>query len=289
MFLIIKYIYIYIFLEDNIYAANYIMNLINNESLILEEPLQIIYKIINNEKFIIYKADDEESNQLQSELEQKQMEEDMETISEKKRLEWGEQDTQILLDKYEIYMKLVGPMKKFKNKKTMWEKISEDIESNMGRKYTSIQVENRFKTLLKRKKDAVEHNKRSGNDRIDVPYEDQLEKIASQDDSIKPEILMSMNNTRILKNKNNLLVTEHTHNASEMKSNFQPVGSSKVMKIIPETKNPSNRNIEKESKENKKKSIQETLLELHKLKEESKERRHNEKLQLIRDLFKKDT
>ncbi|KYN14652.1 hypothetical protein ALC57_13138 [Trachymyrmex cornetzi] len=67
-------------------------------------------------------------------------------------------------------MKMVGPMKKFKNKKVMWEKIATDIEDNIGRKYTFVQIENRFKTLLKRKKDAIEHNKRSGNERTDVPY-----------------------------------------------------------------------------------------------------------------------
>lgn len=69
-------------------------------------------------------------------------------------------------------------------------KISQDIEDNISRKYTSIQVENRFKRLLERKKEAVKHNKRSGNhERIDVPYEEHLEKIPSLDDSIKPEIL----------------------------------------------------------------------------------------------------
>ncbi|XP_024876578.1 uncharacterized protein LOC112468781 [Temnothorax curvispinosus] len=260
--------------EDDKYAVKYLINLIENEFINLQDPLQIIYKIVNNEQIVIYEADKEESCQLQSELEQAAEEDG--TRGAKKRSEWGKQDTEILLEKYEIYVKLVGPMKKFKNKKVMWEKIAQDIEDTIGRKYTSIQVENRFKTLLKRKKDAIQHNKRSGNDRVDVPYEDQLEKIASLDDSIKQEMLMSINNTRILKNNES--------------SSDQSTSSSSAVKMIPEKKTVHflKRKIEKETKENKKKSVQETLLEIHQLKEESKEKRHKEKLALIEKLFKKD-
>lgn len=116
---------------------------------------------------------------------------------------------------------MVGPMKKFKTKKGMWEKIAQDIKDNLNWKYTSVQVENRFKTLLKRKKDAIQHNKRSGNDRTDVPYEEQLEKIAALDDSIQPEILMSINKTRILKDQN--------------KNDGQPV-CSKSVNVMPKEK-----------------------------------------------------
>lgn len=259
------------FLENNNYAVKYILNLINNGSINLQEPLQIIYKIINDEQVVIYEMLNKEKFG-QSKLGQIE-----ETLDEKKRLEWGKQDTNVLLEKYEIYMKMVGPMKMFKNKKVMWEKITQDIENNMGRKYTSIQVENRFKTLIKRKKDAIEHNKRSGNERVDIPYEEQLEKIASLDDSIKPEILMSINSTKILKSQN--------------ESNYsQPDTSSNTVKMASEKKTVKSslkENIKK-IKENEKKSIRETLRELHQLKEENKERRHKEKLQLIKELFKKD-
>lgn len=51
----------------------------------------------------------------------------------------------------------------------------------------SVQVENRYKTCLKRKKNAVEHNARSGNSRTEVPFEEELSKIAANDNSIEPE------------------------------------------------------------------------------------------------------
>lgn len=108
-----------------------------------------------------------------------------------------------------------------------------------------FQVENCFKTLLKRKKDAIEHNKRSSNEREDVPYEQQLEKIASLNNSIKPKILMSINNTKILKNENESSI-------------FQSASSSKAMKMIPEKKTVIlflKENIERKAKENKKESI----------------------------------
>lgn len=147
-------------------------------------------------------------------------------------------------------MNMVGPMKKFKTKKEMWEKIAQDIKDNLNQKYTNVQVENRFKTLLKRKKDAIQHNKRSGNDGTDVPYEEQLEKIAALDGSIKLEILMSINKTKILKDQN--------------KNDGQPV-CSKSVNVMPKEKAERSlkKTVQKEAKENKKKSIQEILLELH--------------------------
>lgn len=46
--------------------------------------------------------------------------------------------------------------------------------------------------------------------------------------------------------------------------------------------------VKKEAKENKKKSIQEILLELHQLKEANKKKRHKERLELIKEYFNKN-
>lgn len=74
---------------------------------------------------------------------------------------WCNDSTRLLLDKYEQYLPLVGPMKQFKCKKYIWQQIANDLtEMNISR--TAVQCENRFKTILKRKKECTKHNQQSG-------------------------------------------------------------------------------------------------------------------------------
>ncbi|XP_025154752.1 uncharacterized protein LOC112588587 isoform X1 [Harpegnathos saltator] len=65
---------------------------------------------------------------------------------------WSNSGTSFLLDKYETYMSDIGPMKKFKTKKLMWAQISKDMLTMLDVLKTPLQVENRYKTVLKRKK-----------------------------------------------------------------------------------------------------------------------------------------
>ncbi|EZA46671.1 hypothetical protein X777_03601, partial [Ooceraea biroi] len=46
--------------------------------------------------------------------------------------EWSDETTRFILDKYADYLELVGPMKKFKNKKVMWMQIAKDMETVLG-------------------------------------------------------------------------------------------------------------------------------------------------------------
>ena len=57
---------------------------------------------------------------------------------------WSDTEAQILMDKFREYQHEVGPMKKFKNKKSMWEKISADILAELGSLKTGAQCENRY-------------------------------------------------------------------------------------------------------------------------------------------------
>ncbi|XP_036322440.1 uncharacterized protein LOC118736459 [Rhagoletis pomonella] len=77
-------------------------------------------------------------------------------------------------------------MKAMRNKKEMWVRISTEIE---GR--TAKQCEDRYKTLIKRKKTAVENNHTSGAKRQRIEFAQELETIAAIDDSIEPEVQMS--------------------------------------------------------------------------------------------------
>lgn len=46
-------------------------------------------------------------------------------------------------------------MKKFRTKKAMWHQIASDINKIMKVVRTDVQVENRFKTVMKRKKQQL--------------------------------------------------------------------------------------------------------------------------------------
>lgn len=102
--------------------------------------------------------------------------------------EWSEGETKLLLDKYGQYMVMIGPMKQFKTKKTMWEKIAMDLKNILGVFKTSLQCENRYKTIMKRKKKAIDNNKSTGRSKMTVPYENELSGIVGLDDSIEPEV-----------------------------------------------------------------------------------------------------
>lgn len=57
---------------------------------------------------------------------------------------WSETEGQLLMEKFRDYRHEIGPMKKFKNKKAMWEKISADILAELGSLKTGPQCENRY-------------------------------------------------------------------------------------------------------------------------------------------------
>lgn len=56
---------------------------------------------------------------------------------------WSDTEAQLLMEKFREYQHEIGPMKKFKNKKSMWEKISADILAELGSLKTGAQCENR--------------------------------------------------------------------------------------------------------------------------------------------------
>ncbi|KAM7309088.1 uncharacterized protein ISCGN_012719 [Ixodes scapularis] len=45
---------------------------------------------------------------------------------------WSEGETRLLLDGYSKYLSQVGPMKRFRNKKTMWTQLSKDLADTLN-------------------------------------------------------------------------------------------------------------------------------------------------------------
>lgn len=103
--------------------------------------------------------------------------------------EWTPGETKLLLDYYERYFPQIGPLKKFKNKKSVFIRISEDLKTILKSQKTPDQCTTRMKTIQKRKRQAVSYNSRSGVGPVDVPYEDELDRINMMDDSIEPEVI----------------------------------------------------------------------------------------------------
>ncbi|KYN13630.1 hypothetical protein ALC57_14178 [Trachymyrmex cornetzi] len=129
---------------------------------------------------------------------------------------------------------------------------------------TPLQIENRYKTILKRKKKAVENNSKSGSSRETVPFEEELNKIAHSDDSIEPEVLRSAKSVKYPKLNKSML--EEISNDSALTHSTES--------SLPKTKKS-------------KSSSGDKRMEYWEKKEAAKERRHQEKLNLIRELFAK--
>ncbi|XP_077269098.1 uncharacterized protein LOC143901035 [Temnothorax americanus] len=187
-------------------------------------------------------------------------------LYDKLKNHWSDAATSFILDKYETYLSDIGPMKKFKTKKLMWTQISADMMKMLNISKTSLQIENRFKTVLKRKKKAVENNCKSGSSREEVPFEEELRKIAHSDDSIEPEVLRSAKIVKYPKLNNAPEISEKMCKTDFAK--YAIDGSPKAKKC--------------------KRTNEEIRIELFEKKEAAKEKRHKEKLDLIRELFAKE-
>ncbi|XP_031328682.1 uncharacterized protein LOC116182585 [Photinus pyralis] len=173
---------------------------------------------------------------------------------------WDEQATKLLLDKYETYLPLVGPLRKFKKKKQLWSAISEDIKNILNIQKTAGQCENRYKTVLKRKKNIIKTNRTSGESPKHNPYEEELSRIAAIDDSVEPPVRMGVGKCIIVDKNNCANKTEES-----------PSSSRSATPTFPSRKRP----------------VSEVLMEIAKEKEEGRNRRHKEKLDLLRNLAEK--
>lgn len=102
--------------------------------------------------------------------------------------EWTPGETKLLLDYYYKYFPQVGPFKKFKNKKMLFIQVSKDLADVLGCNKTPQQCENRIKTVRRQKKKACDNNNKSGAPPCPVPFDDEMRKIESIDDSLEHEV-----------------------------------------------------------------------------------------------------
>lgn len=158
----------------------------------------------------------------------------------------------LLLDRYARYLSSVGPMKRFRHKKAMWQQIAEEIYTELGVVKTADQCLNRYKTVRKRRTDGRNHNKQSGVQPVVVEYDTELDKIAAIDDSMEPEMLRGPGRVE-----------------------FKETASPDSDDTMPPSKRPRS-------------GLAETLWKIHLDREEQRERRHQEKMELLRSYLGAD-
>ncbi|XP_075739186.1 uncharacterized protein LOC142784642 [Rhipicephalus microplus] len=102
--------------------------------------------------------------------------------------EWTPGETKLLIYYYYKYFPQVGAFKKLKNKKMLFKQVSQDLADVLGCSKTPQQCKNRVKTVRRQKRKACDNNM-SGAQPCPVPFDDEMRKIESIDDSLEPEVL----------------------------------------------------------------------------------------------------
>ncbi|KAL3288972.1 hypothetical protein HHI36_003415 [Cryptolaemus montrouzieri] len=139
--------------------------------------------------------------------------------------------------------------KKFRTKKCMWEQIANDINSKLQLNKTALQVENRFKTLLRKKDYEVKYRTAS----LDDDYKEKIKKI-----------LLERSSKRKFSSNDALCNTQSIERDNSLQETLEKI------------------HIEKEKAKERRHREKLKLLRKH---EAAKERRHHEKLEMMRELI----
>jgi len=178
---------------------------------------------------------------------------------------WSDPEAKLLLEKYDEYVDHVGPMKTFKNKKSMWEKISSDILENLGSLKTGAQCENRYKTVRKRK------------GWIDT-HPDKTVSRLSKDSSPK-----RMRKAGGMRNPTD------SENSLSKSLEIGDIVEADVRRGVGQVTFSMDQSLDEDDKRDTRKRIRQTLssvlMQIHREKEEARERRHQEKMELLKMLF----
>ncbi|XP_011182408.1 uncharacterized protein LOC105212241 [Zeugodacus cucurbitae] len=164
---------------------------------------------------------------------------------------WTDSETRLLLDKYATYFPEIGPMKAIRNKKEMWAQIATDIGGKSAK-----QCEERYKTVLKRKKDRQ--------------YEESFKTAFKRK---KPTVASDHASGAKMRKVES---EEEFENSTVIEPEIQISSQAAIIEAISTTS--PNTHMEK------KKTVQDTLLEIAQKKEAARERRHREKMEALNNI-----
>lgn len=147
-----------------------------------------------------------------------------------------------------------------------------------------MQCQNKFKATTRKRKLAMDNNKKSGSVRVDVEFEDELNRIVALDDSVEPEVLRGINFVQLKESTNTAPTSSSSSSASDTQSSPQPKKRWQTSKKgVAETLKATL--LEIENKREKAKIDREMVKnEREQRKEANKQRRHEEKLLLLERL-----
>ncbi|KAL1477842.1 hypothetical protein MTO96_035431 [Rhipicephalus appendiculatus] len=159
----------------------------------------------------------------------------------------------------------------------MWTAIAAELRRETGMERTPLQCENRLKTVKKRYNNARKHNRQSGVSPIEVPYADEMGKLAAVDYSVFPEVMRGVGRVERTPPQMSQASTSSSQADGQASAADHGSGAAEEGDVAA---SPSTSKRQKTSQ-----SLANVLWMIHKDREEARERRHQEKLALIRQLF----
>jgi hypothetical protein len=113
---------------------------------------------------------------------------------------WSAYETSIMLDYYIEHVREVGPCKEFRNKKELFTAIASKLEEELHGGKDWLNVANKFKHIMELKKKQVSGKRTSGAaGGQTIQFQEQLDIIASLDDSIHPEVMMGVEKDQVIR------------------------------------------------------------------------------------------
>ncbi|XP_037825591.1 zinc finger protein with KRAB and SCAN domains 2-like [Lucilia sericata] len=112
----------------------------------------------------------------------------MENLSEKQM--WLDAPTKLLISNLVELQPKVGKSAALKNKKKLWDLISEELKSN-GYMFTPIQVETKFRSLERQYKKTKLNNKLTGRSKMTCPYESELGDLFGDKRGLNPDYILN--------------------------------------------------------------------------------------------------
>lgn len=76
----------------------------------------------------------------------------------------------------------------------MWQKLAADINTEFNVTVNGLQVETRYRCVMKRTKKVIDNNNKSGAVRLETEYDEEVQQIIQADDSIFPDFALSSHN-----------------------------------------------------------------------------------------------
>lgn len=155
-------------------------------------------------------------------------------------------------------------------KKALWNKIAKVLREKGNCNFSAVQVEGRWKTLMRGLKNVKDHNKKSGAERRNHPYEEELEFMAAKT-NVQPECVVGTENKSSPE-------TKSSKEESDSGRPDTPTTSTKRKCVSPEKLNQS-------SKRRRTNDVLDSFEQIMKNEsqrfEEQVERRHREKMEMF--------